>query len=125
MQKVCVTGIFDTDIDQFHLVMDDSDRNFGCKPATANARCVGIVVKDVEGASGSATIAESVQTSGEQFVKLASGETVVVGDPLKCVGSAEAGKAAVATDNVFGFSRENATGPRLITCVLSHLANYQ
>lgn len=127
MNSLFINGVFDTDCDQYLLVEIDTDRNQGAKKASgANVRVIGVLANDVDSATSNAPVTQSIQVQGTTWVKLASGQSVSNGDPLKAINSSgEAGKAASSTDNVFGFSRQSGTGPCLISAYLSLNANYQ
>ena len=127
MNSLYLDGVFDSDCDQYLLCETDTDRNKGMKKASgANVRVTGVLQKTVSGATSGVPITESVQVQGVTWVMLASGETVANGDPLKAINSSgHAGKAAVSTDKVFGYSRQSATGPCLISCYLDANSSYQ
>lgn len=124
MQDIFEDGYFVADAVQYTCVTRSSSANRQCATSTANQRVAGILCKTVD-ASSTSPVTESIQIVGRTYVKLASGETVVNGDPLKAVNSSgEAGLAVIGTDRVFGFAIENKTGPALIQCTLDLNVGY-
>lgn len=125
MQEYSITGVAYESITQYTLVKANTSYNEGVSVATANARVLGVAQKTVAGTS-TVPVAVSVQTVGTTWVKLASGQSVVNGDPLKAIDSSgNAGKAATSTDNVFGYARQSATGPCVINVALDIQSSYK
>lgn len=124
MQEIFDTGYFVTSATQYTCVTRSSSGNRQCATSTANQRVAGVLAKTVAGTS-TVPVYESIQTVGETYVYLASGETVVNGSPLKVVNSSgHAGLGVIATDRVFGFAVEGQTGPCLIRCQLALNTGY-
>lgn len=129
MDPVTRVGRFASDADQYTCVMVDTTLDRGAKKTTgAGVRVLGVLQKDVDGATSSNIVAQSIAIAGFTWIRIGANQTIAVGDPLKALNSSgHAGKAASDTDNVFAIANEavtTASQTALITCDLTRFASY-